>query len=170
MKLSKEKMWRTAERELKRTEEYQALKEFGQEENYEVCYIMTQGKYPDANDVRAFAGFEGNMISFYPFKEAKTIEVWDFNFDGDLFENLESGYELALMSLNCHYNVWCTIEEWYQGDIDHAEGVQKYLGYCKRNNITKEKLQEAVGYSGMDVMTLYHDKAERTISVKAQER
>lgn len=170
MKLSKEKMWWAAEHVLKRTEEYQSIREFGQGDNYEVCYILTKGRYQDANTVRAFAGVEEKMISFYPFKEGEPIDLWDFNFDGDLFEDLESGYELALMSLDCHCNVWYTIEAWHKGDIDHPKGMQKYLGYCKQNNITKERLQTEAGYSGMNAMALYDRTADHSKATKEPER
>ena len=63
-----------------------------------------------------------------------------------------------------------TIAAWHNGYIEHDKGMQKYLGYCKRNGITEEKMKKEVGYSGMDVMTLYDSKADRSKSHKDMER
>lgn len=170
MTMSKEKMWRSAERALKRTDEYQEHRELGMEDNYELLYILTKGRKQTPDDVIAYAGYEDTAISLHPLKDDEVTHNWDFNFDGDLFEYLESGYELAGMTLDCHYNVWSTIEEWHNGDIDNEKGMQKYLGYCKRGDITKEKLQTEAGYSGMDVMKLYDPKIDRAKPDKEPER
>jgi len=169
MKLSKEKMMREAERVLKRTEEYQSNRELGIDENYQIIYLLTKGSKATSDNVIVFAGCEEAVISFNPFRDEKPIENWDFNFESDLFGSLESGYELAEMSLECHCNVWCTIEDWH-GDIECLKGMQKYLGYCKRNGITREKLQSKVAYSGMDVMTLYDPKTDRAKRSQEYER
>jgi hypothetical protein len=170
MKLSNERMVRSAERALKRTGKYQEHRELGYTENYEVLYILVKGKPQNSDEMIAFAGIEETVISFHPFKNGEVMELWDFNVDSHLFEYLEFGYELAGMTVDSHYNVWCTIEEWHNGDIENKKGMQKYLGYCKRNHITKEKLQADAGYSGMDVMTLYDAKADRTKAKQEPER
>src|SRR5699024_6561688 len=97
-------------------------------------------------------------------------DLWGFNFDRDLFEYLETGYAITGMSMDSHLSVWYTIGAWHNGYIEHENGMQKYLGYCKKSGITAEKLKKEVGYSGMDVMTLYDLKAERTKSHKDMER
>lgn len=172
MHFSNEKVWKKAERVLKRTKQYQEQREIGNGENYELMLILKKSKSSNPNDILVQAGFEEVVISFSPFKEQNpTIsEFWAYNFDDDLFDYLESGYELSHMTLDCHYNVWCTIEEWHKGDIEHVQGMHNYLGYCKRNHITKEKLQLETGYSGMDVMNLYDKKLDRIIKPKNQER
>lgn len=163
MLLSKEKMWRSAERMLKRTKRYQEKREFGDKENYEIMYVLAKGSRNHTDDVIAFAGVGDEMvISFHPFKSDEVIDNWDFNADGDLFKYLESGYELTGMSMEAHYEVWSCIEDWHDGAIDNTKGMQKYLGYCKRNGITAEKMKTELNYPGMDVMTLYTPKANRT--------
>lgn len=161
MKLSEEKIMRTAERTLKRTKEYQQNREFGLEENYQIIYVLAKGNKSVPDKVTAFAGYEDEVISFPLFKEDAAIWHWGFNFERDLFGYLESGYELVGMTAECHYDVWSTIEEWGESGIDNKKGMQKYLAYCKRNGISKEKLQKQVEYSGMDVMSLYDPKADR---------
>lgn len=170
MNLSKEKMWRLAERALKRTNGYQQNRELGKEKNYGLMYVLAKGKYPHAKDVIAVAGCEDVAIQFNPITDSGEIDLWGFNFERDLFENLQAGYEIAGMTLDCHAGVWYTIEDWHDGGIEHEKGMQKYLGYCKRNGITKERLEKKVGYLGMDVMGIYNPKSERTMSHKDLER
>lgn len=170
MNLSKEKMWRSAERALKRTEGYRWNREFGQEENYELMYVLAKGKYPRARDVIAVAGYEDTAIQFHPIAGDGEIDLWGFNFERDLFELLQAGYEIAGMSLDCHAGVWYTIEDWHDGGIEQEKGMQKYLGYCKRNGITKEQLEKKVGYAGMDAMAMYDPKADRAKNHKDLER
>lgn len=170
MKLSNEKMVRAAERALKRTEEYQSKREDGSEENYKLIYVLAKGKQPNSENIIAVAGLEEMCIQLHPFTSDKEIWLWGFNFERDLFEFLEDGYHIVDMTMDCHYDVWGTIEEWHNGDIEHLEGMQKYLGYCKKNGITKEKLNKEVGYSGMDAMSLYDQKTDRIRSHKDLER
>lgn len=169
MNLNKEKMWRSAERALKRTNGYQQNRELGQDENYGLLYVLAKGKYHHAEDVIAVAGYEDVAIQFHPFADGSEIDLWGFNFERDLFEPLQAGYEIAGMTLDCHAAVWYTIEDWHEG-IESGKGMQKYLGYCKKNGITKEKLEKEVGYSGMDAMAVYDPKADRTKSHKDLER
>ena len=170
MKLSKEKMWRSSERAMKRTKGYQEYRELGQDENYELAYVLAKGRNPCAEDIIAVAMYEDDAIQFFPFSDREEFDLWGFNFDRDLFECLETGYEIVGMSMDSHLNVWYTIGAWHNGYIEHENGMQKYLGYCKKNGITEEKLKKEVGYSGMDVMTLYDSKADRTKSHKDMER
>lgn len=170
MTINKEKMWRSAERALKRTAEYQDNRELGQDKNYSILYVLAKGNRQKPDDVVAFAGYEESVISFHPAIGDEVIQNWDFNIDSDLFAYLESGYELAGMTLDTHYNMWCMMEDWHEGGFDCEKGMQKYLGYCKRNNITLERLQADAGYSGMDVMKLYDPKADRVKANKEQER
>ena len=153
MKLNKEKMWRMTERAIKRTEPYQENRYFGEEENYKLSYILVNNQ--SQNDVIAVAEFIDKAFLFNPLKDNKTIELWDFNIEDDLFQYLESGYELIGMTLDCHSNVWAIIEDW-QSYIENIKGMQKYFKYCKINNITIEKLKEEVDYSGMDVLTILY--------------
>lgn len=168
--LSKEKIMRTAERTLKRTKEYQRNRESGEKENYQIIYVLAEENKSVSDKVIAFAGYEDKVISFQLFKEDVPIWNWGFNFERDLFEYLETGYELICMTAECHDAVWSTIEEWHDNGIESHKGMQKYLGYCKKNGITKEKLEKDIGYSGMDVTMLYNPKVNRTKNYKDMER
>ena len=86
-----------------------------------------------------------------------------------MFECLQEGYELAGMSMESHAVVWDFIDKCHE-DIESEKGMQKYLGYCKRNGITRERLEKEGNYSGIDVMVLYDPKANRTKKHKDRER
>lgn len=167
MKISKEKIWRSAQRALKRTKSYQNYREM--EENYELVYVLIEGKYPCGNNVAAVAVYENVAILFYPYGNREELELWGFNLERDLFECLQEGDELAGMSMKSHAVVWDFIDKCHE-DIESEKGMQKYLGYCKQNGVTRERLEKEVNYSGKDVMVLYAPKVNRTKKQKDRER
>ena len=153
--MNKEKIMRKTERYLKRTEAYQT--NVGLDENYEVDYILFK---ENPEKVIAYASNIDNMMRFYPFDDNRPDNNYysQFNFDDDLFAELEKGYQIAGMSLNGHLCVWNAIEENREyNDFTYEKGTQKYLEYCKKNNITKDN----ISYDGMNVMTLY-EKSEKS--------
>lgn len=155
MVYNKNKIMRDSERYLKRTKAYQDYK--WADENFELDYVLKKGT--ELDNVLAYASCIDTGILFFPYKknnEYRYLHDWAFNFDNDLFAYLEHGYELAGMSLDCHYCVWISIEEWHSCDIEHKDGLQKYLDYCKKEHITKERLNKELSYDGMDVMELYN--------------
>lgn len=92
------------------------------------------------------------MIEFAPYTKEllngySNIPEWDFNFDTYLFEHLENGCDIAYMEDNVHYGVWQTLNDLYPLDIESKKGVQKYLEYCYKNNITKEYLEEKLQFN-----------------------
>jgi len=160
MKQSKDKIMRMAERYLKRTAIYQEQKDLPADEQYNLQYVLKGHSKDSSEQMIAYAGNMEIMISFNPYNQKKEISYhadWSYDIDA-IFDYLEDGYELVGMSLECHYGVWRNIEEGHDGDIEHLQGVQKYLDYCKRNAVTKVKLQKELSYSGMDVMKLYEKK------------
>lgn len=73
--------------------------------------------------------------SEYPF--VRDLQDWGFDFETDLFNELQSGATIRFMSLDTHENVIAELEMVSKTDYDPKtqEGIQKYLKYCKRNNI-----------------------------------
>ena len=166
LSMSKEKLMRLAERALKRTTDYQDNREMGvpDEENFKIDYLLVKGGKGVPESVIAYASHEDMILLLHPLEEhanGQAIWDWAFNIDDDLFGNLEEGYELAGMSLNYHYGVWCEIEACHEEDIEHTAGMQKYLGYCKQHGVTREQLAQEAGYDGMDVMALYDRQAAK---------
>ncbi len=159
---------REANRVLKRTEEYLNNRSLG-EEDYVMMYILARREKMITEDVIAFAGSNESVILFHPYKNDDTVSLWEFDYTRDLFDELEDGYELIGMTLECHYSVWCYLEEEFDYNMRLSEGNQEYLSYCKKNRITKELLQE-LKYSGMNVMSLYEPKAAPAKRHKEYER
>lgn len=172
MKLSREKIMRESERFLKRTAQYQQKRYSGEDENFQVKIVLVKEGSVQPENIITYAACEDTIIYFYPFrKQEAAVDYWAFEFDKDLFGYLEKGYRIAEMTLDSHFAVWGTIEAWKDGNIEHGDGMRKYLAYCKQNGITKRLLEEKVFYTGMDVMTLYSPKpVEKGSSGKQGER
>lgn len=133
--------------------------------NKGIDYILVNVK---KNEYIAVAsdGLE-EMIEFAPYTKEllngySNIPEWDFNFDTYLFEHLENGYDIAYMEDDVHYGIWQTLNDLYPLDIESKEGVQKYLEYCYKNNITKEYLEDRLqfNYSNLNVPDImkYYEK------------
>lgn len=86
------------------------------------------------------------------------IPEWDYSVDSYLFDDLENGYEIIYMPLDYHYGIWCCIDE-QRYEIDHHDGLQQYLKYCKDHHITHDILLSLGSYAKdvPDVMPLYHE-------------
>ena len=159
MKLNNDEVMLTAERYLKRLLIHQIDRGIEPDVYYSLQYVLVKKNDQDMSQTIAYAGNNVNMILFNPYEEKEPdVENWTFNFDECLFSYLENGYELAGMTWDCHYNVWCSIEIWHFGDIEYTKGMQDYLLYCKKNSITVEKLRKEMLYSGIDIMYLYDRK------------
>ena len=154
-----QKIMRDSERFLKRTEDYKDYQ--NQDDNFAIEYVIAKEKDGKIADVLAFARRHDEVLSFHPYRDNEVMYLdtsWSFDIDNDLFEHLENGYEIVCMPFDGHHGVWWTINEWHDGDINHVQGMQMYLGYCKRNGITMERMAKECRYEGMDVMTLYDGK------------
>jgi len=86
------------------------------------------------------------------------IPEWDYNVDSYLFDDLENNYEIIYMPLDYHYGVWCCINEQHD-EIEHVDGMQKYLQYCKDHHISQEVLTQLGRYAKdvPDVMEFYQE-------------
>ena len=100
--------------------------------------------------------------------ECKTKQViryqeWNYNLDTEIFEYLEKGYEIGFMSDEWHYNIWTILEETdIKEDIDYKTGMQKYLKYCKDNEITKDYLEkDFFDVKVFDIMQYYEDNSKK---------
>ena len=89
----------------------------------------------------------------------ETIPEWDFNVDTYLFDDLEDGFQITYMPIMEHYNVWCSVKS-MEDDIDHKEGLQKYLKYCQTHDITPEAIKALGLINNIDIMNLYQETNE----------
>ena len=161
MSTSKEQLMRFAESALKQTAIYQRNCEMGMpdEENYKMSYLLVEGSINKPERVLAYAVNDQAVLLFHPMEKPvyeSLVNDWEFNFDYDLFQYLEGGFNLIAMTPDAHTGVWYEIAEYHgTSGIACVQGMQKYLHYCKQHGITKERLARETGYDGMDVMTLY---------------
>ena len=112
----------------------------------EIEYIL-YNKLQNEFKVLIYDGYESSYedtIDVFSNRVTNEIHVpeWDFNFDYYVFNELEiKGNRLLYVSPNAHHGLWNSLHELYPNDIDCKKGVQKYLKFCKQNNITKETIE-----------------------------
>ena len=116
--------------------------------DFKLAYVL---KVKDESENCYAVAINGDeIIGFNPLdKEIDIIPEWDFCADNELFQELEWNREIIYMSLDNHYGVWNEISNCYPDDIEHKEGMQEYLKYCKKQKIDISKIQE--GVKGTDV-------------------
>lgn len=124
-------------------------------QNKNIDYILFNPKTEETITI-ASDGVE-EMIEFAPYTKDEInglsrVPDWDFNFDGYLFEELQKGYQIGYMSPDVHYSIWNSLNDLYPEDLENKDGIQKYLQYCKDNNITKKYLDKEVKLDTPDVM------------------
>ena len=107
----------------------------------------------DADDPETLFGIKGTMNGGIIIS---SIPDWDFSVDGYLFEDMEEGFDIAYMPIMEHYNIWCAVSS-MEEDIDHQEGLQKYLQYCQMHDITPEAIRSLGLISDLNIMALYHE-------------
>ena len=130
----------------------------GEYKSFSLAYVL---KVKDeCQNCYAVAMDGDRIIGFNPFEsEINNLPEWDFNIDTELFEELEWNREIIYMSMECHYGVWNEVSNCYPEDIEHKEGMQKYLKYCKKNKIDIDKIKEDVGLNEIeDIMKFMEHK------------
>lgn len=88
--------------------------------------------------------------------DIKNILDWDYSIDEYVFGELENGNVIAYMSDEMHLVIWNDIDKYYPEDMNHKNGVQKYLKYCKENEITKEYLEKTTNQKDFEDVMKYH--------------
>lgn len=162
MRLNKNKILQRANRCLKRTPPYQEKRqlEWTEELNYQLLYVLVKGPVSEPENIMVYAGMpeeQEGVILFFPGERKDYVswkDAWGFNFERDLFDDLEDGYDLLWMSDDTHVNVWFTIDEW-KDEIEAKDGMQKYLEFCVKNGINKRFLQEEFSYKEIDAIAIY---------------
>lgn len=148
------RIYRDAYRILKRSELYQENRDDSLE-NYNIMYILENKQKP--NDVWAFISYmDENVYMFDLYKENRFVFLWGYNFERDLFDNLEDGYKITYMPFDCHYGVWKDILEYGEEEIKSSKGIQCYLHHCHQNKITYKKMQKECDFCGDDIMKYYN--------------
>ena len=168
MKSYNDTVKRDAERAMKRLPQYRENRDEQTALNYELAFVLAHAAR--ATDVVAVAQCEDQYISFQPYTDASATELWAFDIDRDLLDELVKGYRIAYMHPAIHAEVWALISYNQEHNLPLPDGANKYLCYCKHNGVTRSKLQKAVGYEGMNVLPLYDPKADKQKNANAPTR
>lgn len=127
---------------------------------YPVCYLINTNRPQESFAICADERQEDALL-VKPYIKTKSlkfqhIDYYDFNFDDYFFKFVQNGHEIGKVSMQAHYAIWSQVEAWYPYDIRYKEGMQKYLKYCKANNITKERIDKACGTKMTDNIMKYY--------------
>lgn len=138
------------------------LKDNEEYEDYSIQYILVDKENPKSSFAIAFNADEIIKVDIISY-EISSVAEWAYNVDQDIFEELENNKKIGYMSMDSHFNIWETINQWYPEDIEHKKGMQKYLKYCKDNKVTKEVIEKEVKLDlSIDAMKFYEkDKKPR---------
>lgn len=104
----------------------------------------------DPEDLVQLTINENGMLSY------SYLPQWDYNIEDYFFDELEQGYEIIYMPLSEHYGMWASIDM-DKDEIEHVDGLQKYLSYCQQNEITSQTIS-LLGLKDIDIMSLYQEK------------
>lgn len=83
------------------------------------------------------------------------IYDWDFGIDTHLFEELKDGYEIFYLPLDGHLAIWTIIDN-LRYDLSCEEGMQLYLKYCQKHEITPKLVSLMLGEQ-IDITDLYKE-------------
>lgn len=90
--------------------------------------------------------------------ECEYSQEWDYDIDMNIFRHLENGMNIEFITPQYHSIIWKKIESYeFIDGIFHKEGMQKYLEYCKDEEITQEFLEEECDTELTDVMKYSND-------------
>lgn len=100
-------------------------------------------------------------INIPDLKECSELPSYDYNIDDYLLYDLENGFDIVYMSIDNHYGIWCSIDEW-KDEIEHKDGLYQYLHYCMTHHISKETigLRDHITMNVPDIMNLYKEKVD----------
>lgn len=124
---------------------------------YELQYVIKNRDEQD--NVIAIATKGDEMIEFNPFEnEINSVPDWMYDFDNDFLNELEWNKEIIYMTMDWHHNSWLQIDSYAPEDMEHKEGMQAYLKYCKEHNIDKNVIEKEANTTDVpDVMKLYNE-------------
>ena len=90
--------------------------------------------------------------------ECEYSQKWYYDIDMNIFGHLENEMNIEFITSQFHCLIWEKFESYdFIDDIFHKEGMQKYLKYCKDEEITQEFLQEECDTDLTDIMKYSND-------------
>lgn len=138
------------------------LNSVNQNLDYEITSIYYRKNEASAVDVIACVvdnTSRTEIQTFDPYKNHTIFQqVWDFDIDQYDLKCLEDGYEILYMPIATHMDMWINIDNVISEPLQHLEGLQKYLHYCKQHGINKELIDTLMLVNVEDAMTHYREK------------
>ena len=139
---------------------------------YETRQLLEQQEYTDttilyvlenAKDInQSISGICNKDYEIYEVtlkdKEIKYLYEWDYNVDQYVFYYLEKEYNIGYISMDFHGAIWRDIGELDIEEIEYKVGLQKYLKYCKENNIDKTIIDKETKSDVPDIMEYYDEQ------------
>lgn len=124
---------------------------------YTLMYILDKDKVKGSPyQYTAVASTDEARLFFNVYAKEDQPDIYRIGMcstDDDLFYDLEfDDCTIAAMTMEGHYETWEELAGIPREKITYLEGMQAYLEYCRKNNITKEAIQEAVGLEVPDIM------------------
>lgn len=128
-------------------------------ENAEILYVLKNTK-----DIKeSISGVCDKNYEMYEAilknKEVNSCYDWDYNVDEYIFGNIEKEYNIGFMTMEFHKAIWTSVGSVDIEEIQHKIGLQKYLKYCKENNIDKNIIEKETESKDIpDIMQYYDEK------------
>ena len=128
-------------------------------EKAEILYVLENTK-----DIReSISGVCDNNYEMYEAilknREVNYCYDWDYNVDEYIFGNIEKDFNIGFMTMEFHKAIWTSIGDFDIEEIQHRLGLQKYLKYCKENNIDKATIEKETKTENIpDIMKFYDEK------------
>lgn len=91
---------------------------------------------------------------------------WDFNIDEYILGNIEKEYNIGFMSMEFHKTIWSSIGSFDIEEIQHKLGLQKYLKYCKENNIDKDVIEKETKSNDVPNIMQYYEENTNYIKIE----
>ena len=124
--------------------------EYKDDDEMQVQYVLLN-KDNKIDDIVCY-GLDGMLRVDPKTFNIDTLPDWAFNYDTDLFEQLQNGKTIGYMTADVHYDIWCNINDLYPEDINCKEGLELYIKYCDKNGITKDYLDKMIYSETPDIM------------------
>lgn len=126
----------------------------------EILYREVQGKEPEIKAIAYNKDCPDEAvcikINMEGYEQYSSVPEWDYNIDTYLFQDLADGFKILYMPIETHQGIWPQIDD-FRYEIDCIEGFQKYLGYCKEENINVELLSRYPPFHIKDIMDMYNE-------------
>ena len=91
-------------------------------------------------------------------REVNYCYDWDYNVDEYIFGNIEKEFNIGFMTIDFHKAIWTNVGSVDLEEIQHKLGLQKYLKYCKENNIDKDIIAKETNSDEIPDIMKYYDK------------